>query len=175
MNKETKAQIVSHLASKFKEATFAVLTDYRGLKVEELSQLRNELRNVSTDYRVAKNSLLKRASTETAFEQLHQYLVGPTAIMLGYDDPIVPSKVLVKFLGNYSKLNIKAGLLQDKILSAEEIKALSLLPGRKELLAKIVSLCTQPQMRLLNALNYLPLKLVQVLSAIEKSKLDKNN
>ncbi len=71
MDKETKKQIVSHLSSKFKEATFAVLTDYRGLNVEKISQLRRELRNVSTDYRVAKNSLLKRASKGTDFEQLH--------------------------------------------------------------------------------------------------------
>ncbi len=94
--------------------------------------------------------------------------------MLGYDDPIVPSKVLAKFLGEYSELNIKAGLLQGKVLSAEEITALSRLPGRKELLSQIVSLFTQPQVRLLRALNYLPLKLVQVLSAIEKNKSDKN-
>ena len=174
MDKETKKQIVSHLSSKFKEATFAVLTDYRGLNVEKISQLRRELRNASTDYRVAKNSLLKLASKGTDFEQLHQYLSGPTAIMLGYDDPIVPSKVLAKFLGKYSELTIKAGLLQGKVLSAEEITALSRLPGRKELLSQIVSLFTQPQVRLLRALNYLPLKLVQVLSAIEKNKSDKN-
>jgi len=174
LDKETKKQIVSHLSSKFKEATFAVLTDYRGLNVEKISQLRRELRNASTDYRVAKNSLLKRASKGTDFEQLHQYLSGPTAIMLGYDDPIVPSKVLAKFLGKYSELNIKAGLLQGKVLSAEEITALSRLPGRKALLSQIVFLFTQPQVRLLRALNYLPLKLVQVLSAIEKNKSDKN-
>ena len=174
MDKETKKQLVSHLSSKFKEATFAVLTDYRGLNVEKISQLRRELRNVSTDYRVAKNSLLKRASKGTDFEQLHQYLSGPTAIMLGYDDPIVPSKVLANFLGEYTELNIKAGLLQGKVLSAEEITALSRLPGRKELLSQIISLFTQPQVRLLSALNHLPLKLVQVLSAIEKNKSDKN-
>ena len=175
MDKETKEQIVSQLSSKLTQATFAVLTDYRGLNVEKISQLRNELRNVATDYRVAKNSLLKRASKGTEFEQLHQYLTGPTAIMLGYDEPIASSKVLVKFLGAHSELIIKAGLLQGRVLSAEEVKALSRLPGRKELLAQIVSLCTQPQMRLLNALSHLSLKLVQVLRAIEKSKSDKNN
>lgn len=173
MDKKTKEKIVSHLSSKLKQATFVVLTDYRGLNVERMTQLRNELRSVSTDYRVAKNTFLKRASQGTEFEQLHSYLVGPTAIMLVYDDPIAPSKVLAKFLGNYSELNIKAGLLQGRVLSAEEIKELSRLPGRKELLSKLVFLCTLSQLRLLNALNYLPLKLVQVLRAIEKNKSDK--
>lgn len=173
MNKETKEQIVSNLSSKLKKATFAVLTDYRGLNVEKITQLRNELHSVSSDYRVAKNTLLKRASRGTVFEQLHQYFVGPTAILLGYDDPIAPSKVISKFLENYPELNIKAGLLQGTVLSAEEIKEISNLPGRKELLSKIVFLCTLTQIRLLNALNSLPLKLVQILRAIEKNKSDK--
>lgn len=173
MNKEAKEQVVLHLSSKLKQATFAVLTDYRGLNVEKITKLRNELRSVSSDYRVAKNTFLKRASQGTELEQLHHCLVGPTAIVLGYDDPIAPSKVLAKFLGNYPEFNIKAGLLQGRVLSAEEIKELSRLPGRKELLSKIVSLCTLTQMRLLNALNYLPLRLVQVLRAIEKNRSDK--
>lgn len=173
MDKEAKEQIVSHLSDKLKQATFAVLTNYSGLNVEKISQLRNELRSVSSDYRVAKNTFLKRASQGTEFEQLHDYLVGPTAILLSYDDPVAPSKILAKFLGNYSELSVKAGLLQGKVLSAEEIKELSRLPGRKELLAKVVSLCTLPQMRLLNALNHLPLKLVRALRAIERNKADK--
>jgi len=173
LNRETKKQIVSHLSSKLKKATFAVLIDYRGLNVEKITRLRNEFRSVSSDYRVTKNTFLKRAIQGTEFEQLHQFLVGPTAILLGYEDPIAPSKVLSKFLENYPELNIKAGFLQGKVLSAQEIKELSSLPGRKELLGKIVSLCTLPQIRLLNALNYFSLKLVQVLRAIEKNKSDK--
>jgi len=173
MNRKIKKQIVSHLSSKLKQATFAVLTDYRGLNVEKITQLRNELRSVSSDYRVTKNTFLKRASRGTALEQLNQFFVGPTAILLSYNDPIAPSKILSKFLENYSELNIKAGFLQGKVLSAEEIKELSILPGRKELLGKVVSLCTLPQIRLLNALNCLPLKLVQVLRAIEKNKPNK--
>ena len=173
MNKEAKAQIVSHLSSKLKQATFAVLTNYRGLNVEKIAQLRNELRGVSSDYRVVKNTFLKRASQGTEFEQLYQFFVGPTAILLGYDDPIAPSKVLSKFLENYSELSIKAGFLQGKVLSAKEIKELGNLPGRKELLSKIVFLCTLPHVRLLNVLNSLPLRIIQLLRAIEKNKSDK--
>lgn len=175
MNKEMKEQIVSRLSSKLEQATFAILTDYRGLTVEQITRLRNELRGVSSDYQVVKNTLFKIASKGTEFEQLHQHFAGPTAILLSSDDPITPSKILAKFLKEYSALSIKAGFLQGKVLSVEEAKELSSLPGRKELLAKLVSLCISPQVRLLNALNFVPLKLVQVLNAIQKSKSGKQN
>ena len=173
MDKEGKEQIVLHLSQKLKQATFAVLTDYRGLTVEKITKLRNELRGVSSDYKVAKNTFLKRASEGTELDQLNEYFVGPTAILLSYDDPVAPSKILAKFLKNYSELQVKAGFLQGRVLSVEEIKELSTLPGREELLSKIVFLCVMPQMRLLNTLNRVPQKFVQVLRAIEKEKSDK--
>ena len=173
MDKEGKEQIVSHLSQKLKQATFAVLTDYRGLTVEKITKLRNELRGVSSDYKVAKNTFLKRASEGTELEQLNEYFVGPTAVLLSYDDPIAPSKILAKFLKNYAALQVKAGFLQGRVLSVEEIKELSTLPGREALLSRIVSLCVMPQVRLLNTLNRVPQKFVQVLRAIEKEKSDK--
>ena len=173
MDKAEKEQVVAHLSDKLKQATFAVLTDYRGLTVEKITKLRNELRGVSTDYHVAKNSFLKRASEGTEFEQLNQYFAGPTAVLLSYDDPIAPSKILTKFLKDYSELNIKAGFLQGRVLSVEDITGLSTLPGKEELLSKIVSLCVAPQRRLLSTLNYVPLKFVQVLRAIESKKAEK--
>jgi large subunit ribosomal protein L10 len=173
LDKEGKKQVVSHLSQKLKQATFAVLTNYRGLNVEKITKLRNELRSVSSDYKVAKNTFLKRASEGTELEQLNEYFVGPTAILLSYDDPIAPSKILAKFLKNYSELQVKAGFLQGRVLSVEEIKGLSTLPGREALLSRIVSLCVMPQMRLLNTLNRVPQKFVQILRAIEKEKSDK--
>lgn len=175
MNKEIKKQVVSQLSDKLNRSTFAILTDYRGLTVEQITRLRNELRGVSTDYQVVKNTLFKIASKGTAFEPLHPYFVGPTAILLSSDDPITPSKILAKFLKEYSVLNIKAGLLQGRVLSAEETKELSSLPGRRELLTRLVSLCKSPQVRLVNALSFVPFKLVQVLTAIQKNKSDKQN
>lgn len=170
MDKEGKKQIVSHLSQKLKQATFAVLTDYRGLTVEKITKLRNELRGVSADYKVAKNTFLKRASEGTGFEQLNEYFVGPTAILLSSEDPIAPSKILAKFLKDYKELQVKAGFLQGKVLSVDEIKVLSALPGREALLTKIVFLCVMPQMRLISTLNRVPQKFVQVLRAIENEK-----
>ena len=170
MNREGKEQIVSHLSDKLKEASLVVVTDYRGLSVEKITQLRNELRSVSSDYRVAKNTLLKRASQGTDLEQLHQYFTGPTAILLSPDDPIAPVKVLVKYLKDYSELSIKGSFLQGTFLSAEDTQALSTLPGRNELLGKLLSLLVSSQVRLLNVLSGVPQKFVRVLRAIEQSK-----
>ena len=170
MNREGKEHIVSHLSDKLKEASLVVVTDYRGLSVEKITQLRNELRSVSSDYRVAKNTLLKRASQGTDLEQLHQYFTGPTAIVLSLGDPIAPVKVLVKYLKDYSELSIKAGILQGTFLSAEDTQALSTLPGRQELLGKLLSLLVSSQVRLLNVLSGVPQKFVRVLRAIEQSK-----
>ena len=170
MNREGKEQIVSHLSDKLKEASLVVVTDYRGLSVEKITQLRNELRSVSSDYRVAKNTLLKRASQGTDLEQLHQYFTGPTAIVLSLGDPIAPVKVLVKYLKDYSELSIKGSVLQGTFLSAEDTQALSTLPGRNELLGKLLSLLVSSQVRLLNVLSGVPQKFVRVLRAIEQSK-----
>lgn len=170
MNREGKEHIVSHLSDKLKEASLVVVTDYRGLSVEKITKLRNELRSVSSDYRVAKNTLLKRASQGTDLEQLHPYFTGPTAIVVSLGDPIAPVKVLVKYLKDYSELSIKAGFLQGTFLSAEGTQALSTLPGRNELLGKLLSLLVSSQVRLLNVLNGVPQKFVRVLRAIEKSK-----
>lgn len=170
MNKEGKEQIVSHLSDKLKDASLVVATDYRGLSVEQITQLRNELRSVSSDYRVAKNTLLKRASQGTDLEQLHEYFTGPTAILLSPGDPIAPVKVLVKYLKDYSELSIKAGVLEGTFLSAEDTQALSKLPGRNELLGKLLSLLVSSQVKLLNVLSGVPQKLVRTLRAIEQSK-----
>ena len=170
MNREGKEHIVSHLSDKLKEASLVVVTDYRGLSVEKITQLRNELRSVSSDYRVAKNTLLKRASQGTDLEQLHQYFTGPTAIVLSQGDPIAPVKVLVKYLKDYSELSIKGSFLQGTFLSAEDTQALSTLPGRNELLGKLLSLLVSSQVRLLNVLSGVPQKFVRVLRAIEQSK-----
>jgi large subunit ribosomal protein L10 len=170
LNREGKEQVVSHLSDKLKEASLVVATDYRGLSVEQITQLRNELRSVSSDYRVAKNTLLKRASQGTDLEQLHEYFTGPTAILLSPGDPIAPVKVLVKYVKDFSELSIKAGVLEGTFLSAEDTQALSTLPGRNELLGKLLSLLVSSQVRLLNALSGVPQKLVRTLRAIEQSK-----
>lgn len=170
MNREGKEKIVSHLSHALRESSLVVVTDYRGLSVEKITKLRNELRTVSSDYRVAKNTLLKRASQGTDLEQLHSYFAGPTAVLVTTGDPIAPVKVLVKYLKEYSELSIKAGFLQGTLLSAEDTEQLSTLPGRNELLGKLLFLMVSSPLRLLSTLSAVPQKLVRVLHAIEQKR-----
>ena len=172
MNKEGKQEIVTELSDTLKDAALVVATDYRGLTVEKITQLRNELRSVSSEYRVVKNTLLKRATEGTAVEPLHEYLTGPTAILVSPEDPVAPVKVLVKYLKDFKELSIKAGVLEGKVLSAEDAQALSTLPGRQELLSKVLSLCVSPHVGLLNTLNGISQKFVRVLHAIEQKKAE---
>ena len=172
MNKEEKQQAVTQLSDTLKGASLVVATDYRGLTVEEITQLRNELRSVSSHYKVVKNTLLKRATAGTPIEALHEHLTGPTAILVSPEDPVGPVKVLVKYLKDYSALSIKGGVLEGKTLSADETKELSTLPGRQELLSKVLSLCVSPHVGLLNTLNGIAQKFVRVLHAIEQKKAE---
>lgn len=172
MNREGKQEIVTELSDTLKDAALVVATDYRGLTVEKITQLRNELRSVSSEYRVIKNTLLKRATEGTPVEPLHEHLTGPTAILVSPEDPIAPVKVLVKYLKDFSALSIKGGVLEGRALSAEETEALSTLPGRQELLSKVLSLCVSPHLGLLNTLNGISQKFVRVLHAIEQKKAE---
>ena len=172
MNREEKQQAVTQLSDALKGASLVVATDYRGLTVEEITQLRNELRSVSSQYKVVKNTLLKRATAGTPIEPLHEHLKGPTAILVSPEDPIGPVKVLVKHLKDYSALSIKGGVLEGKALSADETKELSTLPGRQELLSRVLSLCVSPHVGLLNTLNGITRKFVRVLHAIEQKKAE---
>ena len=172
MNREEKQQAVTQLSDTLKDVSLVVATDYRGLTVEEITQLRNELRSVSSEYKVVKNTLLKRATEGTPIEPLHEHLTGPTAILVSPEDPVGPVKVLVKYLKDYSALSIKGGVLEGKALSADETKELSTLPGRQELLSKVLSLCVSPHVGLLNTLNGIAQKFVRVLHAIEQKKAE---
>lgn len=172
MNREEKQQAVTQLSDTLKDVSLVVATDYRGLTVEEITRLRNELRSVSSEYKVVKNTLLKRATEGTPIEPLHEHLTGPTAILVSPEDPVGPVKVLVKYLKDYSALSIKGGVLEGKALSADETKELSTLPGRQELLSKVLSLCVSPHVGLLNTLNGIAQKFVRVLHAIEQKKAE---
>ena len=172
MNREEKQQAVTQLSDTLKDVSLVVATDYRGLTVEEITQLRNELRTVSSEYKVVKNTLLKRATEGTPIEPLHQHLTGPTAILVSPEDPVGPVKVLVKYLKDSSALSIKGGVLEGRALSADETKELSTLPGRQELLSQVLSLCVSPHVGLLNTLNGIAQKFVRVLHAIEQKKAE---
>lgn len=170
MDRKTKELVVADLHDKIKDVKLAVLMDYSGLNVEKITSLRNELRKSATDLRVTKNTLLGIASKGTDFSILEEYFKGPLAIALSYGDEIEPTKALVNFARGNEALEIKAGMLNGKFLSKEEIGVLAALPSRDILVGKLLSVLVATQASLVNVLNGVPRSFVQVLGAYRAEK-----
>ena len=170
MDRKTKERVVADLHDKLKDVKLAVLVDYSGMNVEKITSLRNELRKSATEFRVTKNTLLGIASKGTDFDVLEEYFEGPLAIAISYEDEVEPTKTLVNFAKLNEKMEIKAGILDGKFLSKEEISVLAELPGRDVLIGKILSVLVATQASLVNVLNGVPRSFVQVLDAYRAKK-----
>lgn len=134
---EQKQAEVTKLAEKIKNAKFVLLTDYRGITVSDVTELRAKLRESTTEYSVIKNNIIRRALEEAKIEGLEDKLEGPTAIIINNDDYSAPSKVVYKYAKENDFYKIKGGILDGKVLTAEEVIELAKLPSREELLSKL--------------------------------------
>ena len=132
-----KKEEVANLAAKMKEAKIILLTDYRGINVADVTELRSELRKSDSEYKVIKNNIIRRALAENGIEGLDDLLEGPTAIVIGTEDYLEPSKVIYNFSKNNEFYKIKGGIIEGKVMTAEEIITLAKLPSRQELMAKL--------------------------------------
>jgi len=151
---QEKQTVVQELADKLARAKVVIATDYKGLNVESMNALRRKLREAGCEYQVAKNTLLIRAAKDTDAALLEDVFKGPSAIAINFEDPVAPAKVLTEFAKDNNKLEIKAGAMAGKVLSLDEIKALSALPSREALLGQVLSV-----------MNAVPTSFVRVLSA----------
>jgi len=170
LNIEEKKQIVGELHKKFADVAIVILTDYKGLDVTSMNQLRKNLREADVEYQVVKNSLMYRASEKTNVALIKDNFKGPSAIALGYNDPVAPAKVLTEFAKENDKLEIKIGVMKDKILNLDSIKALSALPSREQLLAQVLSAINGVPTAFVRALNDVPRRWLNVLNAIKEVK-----
>ena len=132
-----KKEEVSKLAEKMKEAKLVLLTDYRGINVEDVTSLRTELRNINAEYKVIKNNITKRALAECGITGLDEVLEGPTAVIMTNEDYLEPTKAIYNFSKNNDFYKIKGGVVEGKVLTAEEIITLAKLPSRQELLSML--------------------------------------
>jgi len=170
MPRKEKELIVDDLSDKIKTTNGVVLTDYQGLTVAEISELRAKLRPLKCEYKVIKNTLSKLALKKAGVADFEKYFKGPTAVAIQMGDPVSSSKVLIDFSKEHAKLKFKAGLLGGKILSIEDIKALANLPSREALIAKLLGTMNAPITSFVRVLNAVPSSLVYVLEAIRKQK-----
>ena len=132
-----KKEEVSKLAEKMKEAKLILLTDYRGINVEDVTSLRTELRNINAEYKVIKNNITKRALAECGITGLDEVLEGPTAVIMTNEDYLEPTKAIYKFSKDNDFYKIKGGVVEGKVMAAEEIITLAKLPSRETLLSML--------------------------------------
>jgi large subunit ribosomal protein L10 len=138
LNRKEKGQLISDLGERVKGFQAVVLTNYRGLNVEQLSHLRQRLRQEKISYHVVKNTLMRLASKGTELEKLDDYFEGPTAMAISYGDPVLLVKILSEFIKTQPSLEIKIGLIQGKVTSPEEVKVLATMPSREILFGQVL-------------------------------------
>lgn len=171
MNRENKQEQVTQMHERLARAKAVFLADFRGMNVGQATNLRNELRSASVEYKVFKNTLLDLAAKGTDVECLSPYLAGPTAVAITYDDPVGAAKVLSKFAKDpQGKLVLKAGVLSGKLLDVKQIQALADLPSREVLIAKMLGSMQAPATNFVGVLAALPGSLVRALDAIRAKK-----
>lgn len=132
-----KEEEVKALAEKLKNAKLVLLTDYRGITVEDVTSLRNTLRDTKSEYKVIKNNIVKRALDANGENELDSVLVGPTAVVIAEEDYVEPLKAIYKFSKDNEFYKIKGGIIEGKVLSLEELITLAKLPSRQELLGML--------------------------------------
>jgi len=170
--KEQKAEQVDLLTEKLKKAKVAVLTDYRGLTVGQIQDLRGKLRTGDVEYRVVKNTLARRAAEAAGVPALQKELEGPVAIAFGYDDLATPAKLINEWVRTSRlKLDVKGGLVEGRVFSPDQVKQLADLPSREVLLAQLLGTLQSPVGQLVAIMQTPHQQLLGVLNAY-KTKLE---
>jgi large subunit ribosomal protein L7/L12 len=173
MKKEEKAASVAELHEKFSRAKLAVMTECSGLPVNDITELRKQLRGAKAEFRVVKNTLAARAVDGTTLVEAKPYFKGPLALMIGYDDPVLPTKILRDFIKGEKreeKIRIAIGVLDGKLVQPAQIAAVASLPSKPVLLAMLLSTMQGPVRGLVYTLNGVLEKFVRVLAAIQGTK-----
>ena len=170
MDKQKKASIVEELSKSISDSTGMILTQYQGLNVGEIAELRSKLRKQNCQYKVIKNTLVKIAFKGTEFESFSNNFTGPTAIVVQKGDPTISAKTVVDFAKDHAKLKLMFGFLSGKVLSSAEVKNLASLPSKEVLIGKMLSSMQSPLCGLLSVMNGPIRNFTYLLENIRKQK-----
>ena len=170
MARPEKEALVQEIVEKLSSSKSVVVTDYKGLDVAQITELRKKLREAGVEYKVIKNTLARIAAKKAEMEDLNELFIGPTAIAFGIEDAVAPAKVLVDFAKEHDELEIKGGALDGSLINVDKVKALAEIPPREVLLAKALGSMKSPLTGLVNVLTGNLRGLVQVLNQIKEQK-----
>jgi len=170
MPKPEKIEKVNELKEKFEPRSAVILTEYRGLSVEDISNLRIELKKRDVEYRVIKNTLAKLAVEGTPYEELSPWLEGPVAAAFVDGDATAAAKALLDFTRAHPALKLKGGILQGKVMDAAQVRALATLPSREVMLARLAGGLRSPLARLHNSMSSFTRNLAYVLQQVADQK-----
>jgi large subunit ribosomal protein L10 len=172
LNRTEKEQVIGELHEKMAKAKAAIVAEPKGLDVATVTELRKKLRDSKVEYRVVKNTLAARAAKGTSLELVAEKFVGPTAIVMSYDDVIMPAKLLVDFMKDREKFAIRTAVIDGKIVDAKGVQALAKLPGLQELRAQIAAMIAQPATKLARIIGTPGQQLARVIGA-RREQLEK--
>lgn len=170
MGRADREKQVQELHELFSGIEMAVLTDYRGLTVEEISDLRTKLRDAEARFRVVKNTLSIRAADGTPLEAVKEYFTGPVAILYTAGDPVGPAKALMDFIKGNDKLEAKVGILAGIAIEAADIKRLAEMPSKDVMIAQALGSMNAPVTNFVRTLSEIPASFVRVLGSIQRQK-----
>jgi large subunit ribosomal protein L10 len=172
LNRTEKEQVIGELHEKMAKAKAAIIAEPRGLDVATVTELRRKLRAQKVEYRVVKNTLAARAAKGTTLETVSEKFVGPTAIVMSYDDVVTPAKLLVDFMKDRENFAIRAAVIEGKVIDAKGVQALAKMPGLKELRGQIAAMIAQPATQLARMIGTPGQQLARVLGA-RRDQLEK--
>lgn len=171
MDRNAKSEVVSELKELLENSTAVYLTDYHGINVEDVNELRNQFRNEGVKYRIYKNTLFKRALNESGkYEKLGDHLLGMTGFAFTTENPIAPAKIIKKYFDDKQKLSLKACYIEDEFFDGSQLKTLATLPSKNELVAGIMGSLDSPISGIVGAINAVMRDLVSVIDEVSKKK-----
>lgn len=165
-----KAETVAAVHQRLKSAKLAIVTEYRGMSVAQMTRLRREIRDASGEYQVIKNTLVRRALKDTSFDELEKLLQGPNGWVFAYNDPVVLSKAIIKFADDTDKLRIKGGMFEGRFMDPAQVKVLSQMPSKPELQAKLLALINAPATQLVRLIQEPGARVVRLLESVRKTR-----